>query len=130
MATSQQAQLPSSASNDDAIEPFVEWLDGYLELRIATKRENGRWFALVEEFDIAGMGETERQAMSQVFDLLGAYLWAHFTDGKAFSETKRPIPVSLKLQIRVETRIHRLLHRAGRENRYLVPPQVLNACAA
>lgn len=130
MATSQHHLQSSSApAEEDNLKPFMAWLGGYLRLRIATKRENGRWFALVEEFDITGMGDTENEAVQQMFDLLGAYLWAHFADGNTFADAKRPIPLSLKLRIRLDNRIDKLRRRAGGENLYLVPPQALNACS-
>lgn len=121
------------APNRDALSA---WLMGLPEFTVVTKRDHdGRWFALVEEFDITGMGDSEDAALKDMLGLLSAYLLAHFEDGTPFEETRRPIPRRLKLEIRAGSLmlhgVQRLAHRErGRERKMLYPPEFLQATAA
>src|SRR5215211_6225980 len=104
-----------------------------MELTLAQKCEDSRWFVLIEEFDITGMGETLEDARWDALHLLGAYLHDHFHDGTPFEQTLRPIPRRLKLKIRAETKIHQIARRVGprgaKEYKMLVTPSALNGNA-
>jgi hypothetical protein len=111
-----------------------EWLEDWLPLTFARRRDGDRWFSLIEEFDITGMGATPREARDDALSLLSAYLHAHYEDGTPFKETLRPIPRRLKLEIRAGTLLHLVAGKgraqsAADEERALVPPSALNGAA-
>ena len=87
---------------------FAEWLPRWLELTLAKKPERGRWFVLIEEFDITGVGSTPNDALDEAISLLMAYLEAHYADGASFEDTLRPIPRRLRLIILAGVALHRL----------------------
>lgn len=115
---------------DQELEAFHEWMPGWLNLTFASKYEGGRWFALVEEFDIIGTGVDETHARDQALALLAAYLVDHFRSGTPFEATLRRVPALLRVKIRLGTLTHivmRLLHRpAGRETKAMVPARALD----
>ncbi len=111
---------------------FADWLDQERAFVLAVERREDRWYALLVDFDITGMGATRHDAIEQVFDLLMAYLVAYFEDGQPFSAALRPIPKLLRTRIRLETSIGRLVRRLGArrlafasEDTYTVPPSLL-----
>ena len=123
----------TSPLRDPELAAFSAWLDDLPEFTVATKCDSdGRWFALVEEFDITGMGGSEGAAVRDMVHLLAAYLWAHFRDGTPFAQTLRPIPTKLKFEIRRDSLVGRGLnavHRRqrGRERTMLFPADYLQA---
>jgi hypothetical protein len=118
---------------DAKMEAFDQWMRGLLSFRVALRREQGQWFALAEDFDITGMGESREDALRDMVGLLSAYLMAHFEDGTPFEQTLRPIPRRLRIEIRRDTFLSQILerfaHRAPRneEAQTLVPAEYLHA---
>jgi predicted RNase H-like HicB family nuclease len=110
------------------------WLPHWLELTFAQKREDGRWFVLIEEFDITGTGDTPEDARDQALDLLDAYLIDHFRSGTPFEQTLRPIPARLRFAVRLGGHLYRLASALGRpgakEYKVLVRPSGLNGAVA
>jgi len=106
---------------------IVAWVPDDFDLRVATKRENGEWFALAVDFDITGKGTTRATAVRQMADLLSLYLAAYVMENADFSATLRPIPVRLRLRIQAEDALWRLTRHIGaklslsRENNYILP---------
>lgn len=117
------SSVPAATKADD----FARWLPRYLDLRVAKKREGGRWFVLIANFDITGVGETSDDALDEAFSLLNAYLRAHFEDGTPFEQTLRPIPRRMRAAIHIATAISRLLpvERRPSERHALVSPSTL-----
>lgn len=124
---------PYSADAPAASELRV-WFPEWLELTLAQKREDDRWFVLIEEFDITGMGATIEAARTDALSLLGAYLADHWKDGIPFEQTFRPIPRRVKLEVRGGSLLHQIVHalgpRGAREYKVLVPPGALNSVCA
>jgi hypothetical protein len=120
---------------EDAAQAFYDWLPEWFEITLATKFENERWFALVEEFDIIGMGGTEAEAKDDMLALLAAYLTSHYAQGHDFFDALRPIPLRLKVAIRRDILMGGIVSRiarrpAGRETKLLVPHAALNGATA
>ena len=111
-----------------------EWIPGWQALHFAGQKRDGRWFVIIEEFDIAGVGDTIEDARAEALALLNAYLQAHRDDGTRFEETLRPIPRRMKIEIRLGTALHRVLggdhaERALSEERVLVPRSAIDGPA-
>lgn len=104
--------LPVQEATRERREPtplgLAEWLPRWLDLTLAKKRAHGRWFVLIGEFDITGVGLTLDDAIDEAISLLMAYLGAHYADGASFEDTLRPIPRRLRLGILAGTALHRL----------------------
>lgn len=121
----------------DRLEPkeraaaFREWLPQEVELRIAVKREAAQWFALQMDFDITGTGTTRAEAVRESFELLMAYLYAHYEEGAQFSDAVRPVPAQVRARIVVESAVGRVLRRVAvhlplaDESTYALPPGLL-----
>lgn len=116
---------------------FADWFDQERAFALAVERREARWYALLMDFDITGVGATRQDAIEQAFDLLTAYLVAYFEDGQPFSAALRPIPRLLRARIRLETSIGRLVRRLGgrqlafaSEDTYTVPPSLLPCFSA
>lgn len=124
---------PSDAA-EQVVDRVRAWLPEWLELTLAQKCEDGRWFVLIEDFDITGMGATLEDARRDALQLLGAYLGDHFKDGTPFDETFRHIPLRLKLEVRGGTLLHHIVRAIGpreaKEYKILVPPSALNGVCA
>jgi hypothetical protein len=118
-------------AQDEQVAHFAAWLPDEFELRVAVKREHDQWFALQMEFDITGCGPTRADAVRQSFELLIAYLHAHFEEGDAFADAVRPIPRGLRARIILESTIARTLRRTMLrlplmdESTYSLPPGLL-----
>lgn len=116
------AEAPSS---DERAKAFAAWLPEDAVFRAAIKRTGDHWYALAEEFDITGMGETPNAALREMFDLIEAYLRAFFEEGRPFDDALRPIPLKLKVGIRAQSALGSLVRglngRLPRERSYLLP---------
>lgn len=110
---------------------FQAWLSQEAELRVAVKREAEQWFALQMDFDITGTGATRAEAIRESFELLMAYLYAHYEEGAQFSDAVRPVPARLRARIALESAVGRLLSRVALhlpladESTYALPPSLL-----
>jgi hypothetical protein len=106
---------------------IAAWFPDDFDVRVATKRENGEWFALAVDFDITGKGATRSTALRQMVDLLSLYLAAYLVDNADFSDTLRPVPARLRLRLQAEDALGRLTRHIGgklslaRENNYILP---------
>lgn len=116
---------------------FADWFDQERAFVLAVERREARWYALLVDFDITGMGATPQEAIEQAFDLLMGYLVAYFEDGQPFAAALRPIPTLLRTRIRLEAGIGRFVRRLGgrqlafaSERTYTVPPSLLPCFSA
>lgn len=114
--------------SEEELEASIEaWIPDDFDLRVATKRENGEWFALAVDFDVTGKGSTRQAAVRQMGDLIGLYLAAYFVDHEAFASAIRPVPLQMRFRIQAEDFVSRLVRRidAGvrlsREDNYILP---------
>jgi hypothetical protein len=115
-------------TSDKELEARIEaWIPDDFDFRVATKREEGEWFALAVDFDVTGKGPTRGAAVRQMGDLLGLYLAAYLVEGARFSDAVRPVPARMRLRIQAEDAISRAVRQVGgkiplsRENNYLLP---------
>jgi hypothetical protein len=130
--TAEQSVAETTRLSDAQIEARVEaWLPDDFDFRVATRREQGEWFALAVDFDVTGKGPTRSAAVRQMSDLLSIYLAAYLIDDASFMDTVRPVPARLRLRIQVESALGRALggvirHMDGglslvRESNYILP---------
>lgn len=118
-------------TRDELLAAVEEWLPGDFDFRVATKCEEGDWFALALDFDVTGKGSTRAAAIRQMGELLAIYLAAYFADGASFESTVRPVPASLRFRIQVESALGHLILRPlaalplsrslSREDNYILP---------
>jgi hypothetical protein len=126
---------PSTASGSTHTyrEALSSWVPDDLEVRVATQRRHGQWYALAVDYNIVGQGETKRTAIEQLFGLLAMYWAVHFKRGTAFEDTRRPTRRRTKLAIALGTVLSTLARRAPesvpRENLYQPPPDALTHAA-
>lgn len=108
-----------------------DWLPHWLRLTFALRRMDERWFVLIEEFDITGVGATPEDARDEAMKLLGSYLHAHYEDGATFEQALRPIPRRLRWLIHLGTIVYWVVRRprTPTEERALVPSAALNGAA-
>lgn len=95
---------------------FLEWVPDGAKLHIWLTPDEGHWFALVEEFDITGMGATQDEAIDDARELVDSYLMSYMRDGAPYKDALRPIPLRMRLEIKtlaIVGRVVRLLPTAG-----------------
>jgi len=63
-----------------------------VEISIWMVPEDDHWVALAAEFNVAGMGRTEQNAIDNLSDNLKAYLASFREEGASFTDARRPIP--------------------------------------
>lgn len=114
---------PSPPAPED--DPLLAWL-GTPYVRVATIRKHGRWYAVAEDFDIAGMGENEIDAIRNLVRLVDAYLRSCQRAGFSYAEALRPTPRRVRIGYRVAAALRRVFPgRApwpvGRETSLVLP---------
>lgn len=62
--------------------------------------EDDHWVALAADFNVAGMGRTDRAALDNLSENLGAYLESFREEGASFADACRPIPRREELRLR------------------------------
>jgi hypothetical protein len=122
------------ASND--VRTFEHWLeDGGADrvFTLALRRERGRWYAVLLDFDVTGTGASPHDAVEDTFGLLGAYLHAHFEDGAAFEDALRPVPRLEQLKMRAEAAVASIVRSISKripfssDGTYQLPPGALSS---
>jgi predicted RNase H-like HicB family nuclease len=115
-------------TRDKELEARVEaWLPDDFDFRVATKREDGEWFALAVDFDVTGKGATRSAAVRQMGELLGLYLATYLIDNASFTDAVRPVPTRMRLRIQAEDAVSRIMRHVdgkiplSRENNYILP---------
>jgi hypothetical protein len=90
-------------------EEFRAWLpsSGHTNVVIMHGDDNC-WSALFVEFNIAGLGRSEEEALHDARKLFWGYLQYCFMDGRSFEESRKPIPRRSRARYRVEGQISRL----------------------
>lgn len=129
--TNERHATLAKLSSDELVEAVEAWLPDDFDFRVATRCEEGDWFALAIDFDVTGKGNSRGAAVRQMGELLAIYLATYFADGADFAETVRPVPASLRLRIQVESALgHLILRRLAalplsrslsREDNYILP---------
>lgn len=71
---------------------FTDWLPGEIEIRIGLEKQHDRWYALMLDYNIAGMGHTQREAVADAARLLVRHLALACDQGLTFPEAARPVP--------------------------------------
>lgn len=79
--------------------------------------EGEGWTALIEEYDIAGVGHQREAAVKQARELLEDYLMISARDGLSPEEARRPIPLGTKARLAARVVGLRLLARMSRRPR-------------
>ena len=79
---------------------FREWLPKGHTM-VAITEDRGRSYALFVEFNIAGTGATEEEALADASQLLTAYLQYSFMEGRSFAAARKPVPVYVRLKLRI-----------------------------
>ena len=104
---------PSGPVADDQ-DRFVAWLGPHRSVLIAlgrSLRDDSQWYAVAENFNVAGTGQTPDAAVENLTGLLDAYLWHYFEGGRAFEDAVRPVPRRLRAWIRLSSTLNRLFRR-------------------
>jgi hypothetical protein len=99
------------------------------------KREHDKWFALLVQFDITGMGDSPREALNEAFSMMVSYLHAFYEEGQPVESAVRPVPVALRARIELEGVFARILRAVSLripladESTYELPPGQLSKLA-
>lgn len=115
------------------MQEFLAWIPAQAEVTIAFERKHEQWYALVEEFGIAGMGDTGLDAQRDAAGLLFVYLRSSFRDGCRFEDALRPISLRARLWLHIRSGLARLLSRAedtSPDERRMDLPQILRDAPA
>jgi hypothetical protein len=70
-----------------------------IELKVWLWHELDAWYALAEEVDIVGKGDSKAAALNEMSELLCSYLDSYIAEGRPFEDAKRPIPFSEKARL-------------------------------
>jgi hypothetical protein len=82
-----------------------------LRLHVWIVREDGRYAALSEDFNVVGMGASPEAAAKEMFELLDDYLSECASEDLPWHEVRRPIPITERLRLhakRIESTMKRL----------------------
>jgi hypothetical protein len=106
-------------------DPFFEWLESPF-VRVAGFRKHGQWYAVAEDYNIAGMGPTEEAAYRDVAVLVEAYLRSCYRQGLTYKDSWRRVSRIKKLLYALRSTLARALRdRApaplAEEGRFLLP---------
>ncbi len=77
-----------------------EVAEDFLAINVWLILEHDQWYALVEQFDVAGVGLTPRAAIENAEELLNDYLALAASEGRSLKEAQRPISLSRKIRLR------------------------------
>ncbi len=90
-----------------------------IKVSIWLVRENDQWSALASEFDVVGMGATEKEALDNLDETLGTYLSSYIAEGASYKEARRPIPWRERARLRFYELLTTAKHRLpdGSRNR-------------
>ncbi len=115
----------SATQDKPKVDPFWEWVDSPF-IRVAATRRHGQWYAVAEDFRIAGGGATEADAYRDLAKLVFAYLRDCQREGMDYWDTMRRIPRRRKLWNVVRSAVARLLRGRSpqpfaEEGRFLLP---------
>jgi len=97
-----------------------------IETRVWLGHEDGYFFALSEDFDIVSQGETERDALMQMVEMVCDYLEACARDGRTYAECFRRVPFERRAKLRLRALVAPALRRVLadgqlRERSFLMP---------
>jgi hypothetical protein len=70
-------------------------------------RDHDRWSALFVEFNVAGIGNSEEEAMEDARKLFWGYLQYCFMDGRSFEASRKPISRRLRARYRLSAQFLR-----------------------
>lgn len=106
-------------------DPFLDWLESPF-IRVAGLRRHGQWYAIAEDYNIAGMGPTEEAAYLDVAVLVDAYLRSCHREGLSYREAWRRVPRRKKLMNVLRSTLARALRERApaplaEEGRFLLP---------
>jgi predicted RNase H-like HicB family nuclease len=77
--------------------------------------EDGRWTALVQEFDIAGVGPTEEAALREMDELVRDYLQLLLREGASQKQARRPISRQRRVRLEARRMVASVRRRMSRE---------------
>ncbi len=104
------------------MQSFRGWL-GSPVIEVAIRRQHGQCYAIAPLFDVAGVGDTEQDALRDLTGLLETYLRSYFNEHRPYSDAVRRQPRGLvgSLANQVVGIFERVLER----RRQLVLPSTL-----
>jgi hypothetical protein len=119
MAIGQEARPAGDA------EPADAWPD-VIAIKVWLIAQGGQYYALAEDFDIAGMGASAAEALNDMADLVCGYFTSAVADGLSFEDARRPIPLGERLRfhaIRLVSLPARWLRQksVAREGAFILP---------
>lgn len=110
------APTPSEEFSPKDLERLRDWLpagEGVGVVSMHDPRE-GAWYAVVLEFNIAGTGSTEREALQEMFDLLTVYLLSFVNDGRDYEDAIRRVPLPRRAHYLARVGMTKALNRLFR----------------
>lgn len=104
---------PNEAQRTFSVDDFRAWLPSSGHTGVIVTRNYDRWSALYVEFNIAGAGNSQVEALEDARKLFWAYLTYCFLDGRSFEASYKPIPRRLRAWYWVLARFFRLKRRVS-----------------
>jgi hypothetical protein len=100
---------PKAVRPEFSEDAFRAWLPANGKTFVGIKRDGDQWYAVFLEFNIAGTGASQREAVKDATRLLATHLVYSFTTGKTFEESRRPVPRRLQAWIRFSALLARFI---------------------
>jgi hypothetical protein len=116
-------EAPQPLPRWDVPKGFDAWLPkGEVGTRVALLRDDGRWYALAEDYGVTAMGDSPHDALCELSELVESYLVSIFLDGLPYTDAFRPVPLSRlqKIEARLGDALLRVLAR-GLDTRLPIP---------
>ena len=100
-----QRSRSANGSIGDPPDRFAAWVDSHM-VRVSLTRQHGQWYAVADDFGIAGVGRTKAAALRDAVGLVDTYLRSYFLGGRPYQEALRPsaLPFWLMLLTRIRRR--------------------------
>ncbi len=82
-----------------ATKPGADWPNP-IKISIWLVHEDNQWSALASEFDVVGLGATQKAALDNLGEMLSAYLAGYIAEGAPFRAARRPIPLRERARLK------------------------------
>jgi len=77
----------------------ADWPDS-IKISIWLVHEDNQWSALASEFDVVGLGATQKAALDNLGETLSTYLAGYIAEGAPFEAARRPIPLRERTRLK------------------------------
>jgi hypothetical protein len=108
--------MPATEPAPDVVGGGAAPAEGVIKIPISVwtgREDDGQWFALALDFDIAAMGATEKAALEQLEELVLDYLQIGIREGRSIAELRRQVPRIEVAKLYLKGLVSRATHAAS-----------------